>query len=191
MLDTATQVTVRQNWFKRHFLLHKDEIYLDVAPDWRSFQVDTADIGIRDIGTRFSVRNIAQHLAVQVAEGAVEIRQAGGYVRLHAGEALTRHPEQPNQWIQDRLSGNDIAHWRQGFLVFDTQPLDTVLHELARYHAIQFDLTDPALAARQVSGRFRLNELESSLRILAAALQLEIERPEPAHVRLTPLRTRR
>lgn len=191
MLDTATQVTVRQNWFKRHILLHKGEIYLDVAPDWRSFQVDTADIGIRDIGTRFSVRNIAQHLAVQVAEGAVEIRHAGGHTRLHAGETVTRNPELSSRWIQNKLRGADIAPWRQGFLIFNAQPLDTVLHELARYHDVWFDLTDPALAARQVSGRFRLNELEPSLRILAATLQLEIERTEPARIRLAPLRTPR
>lgn len=191
ILDTVTRVTVRQNWLKRHIHLHKGEIYLDVAPDRRSFHVETADIGIRDIGTRFSVRNIAEHLAVQVAEGAVEIRHAGGYTRLHAGEAITRDPEQPNRWVQKRLSGDDIAHWRQGFLIFDAQPLSAVLQELARYHDVRFVLSDPALAVRQVSGRFRLDELEPSLRILAATLQLEIERPESAHVRLTPLRTRR
>jgi len=174
-----------------HFHLHDGEIYLDVASDWRSFHVATADIGIRDIGTRFSVRNIDQHLAVQVAEGAVEIRHAGGYTRLHAGEKITRDPEQSSRWIHDRLRSDDIAPWRQGFLMFDAQPLHSVLNELARYHAVRFDLADPALAGIQVSGRFRLDELDSSLRILAATLQLEIERPEPARIRLTPLHARK
>lgn len=75
--------------------------------------------------------------------------------------------------------------------MFDAQPLHTVLNELARYHAVQFDLADPALAGIQVSGRFRLDELDSSLRILAATLHLEIERLEPAHIRLTPLHARK
>ncbi|MBL8501438.1 MAG: FecR domain-containing protein [Nitrosomonas sp.] len=191
VVDAATRVTVRQNWLKRHIHLHDGEIYLDVASDLRSFHVATADIGIRDIGTRFSVRNIDQHLAVQVAEGAVEIRHAGGYTRLHAGEKITRDPEQSGRWIHDRLRSDDIAPWRQGFLMFDAQPLHSVLHELARYHAVQFDLADPVLAGIQVSGRFRLDELDSSLRILAATLHLEIERPEPARIRLTPLHARK
>jgi len=191
VVDAATRVTVRQNWFKRHIHLHDGEIYLDVASDWRSFHVATADIGIRDIGTRFSVRNIDTHLAVQVAEGAVEIRHAGGYTRLHAGQRITRDPEHSSRWIQDSLRSDDIAPWRQGFLMFDAQPLNTVLNELARYHAVRFDLADPALAGIQVSGRFRLDELDSSLRILAATLHLEIERPEPAHIRLTPLHARK
>lgn len=176
-LDTATRITVTQNWFQRLVQLQEGEIYLDVADDWRPLAVATADAKIWDIGTRFSVRSTSEKFAVQVEEGAVEIIRQGKRLVLRGGETVTRHPAN-DQWQLAALQG-DVANWRQGVLVFNRHQLPEVLHELARYHAVQFELTDPDLEKRQISGRFQLDELDTTLRIIAGTLNLTIERPAP------------
>lgn len=176
-LDTATRVTVTQSWFQRLIQLQEGEIYLEVALDWRPLQVTTTDTRIRDIGTRFSVRDTSEKFTVQVEEGAVEITRQDRHLVLHAGETVTRHPA-TDQWQLAAAQG-EIANWRQGVLVFNQHRLPEVLQELARYHAVRFDLADPALEKQQISGRFRLDELDTTLRIIAETLNLNIEHPTP------------
>ncbi|PTQ79586.1 FecR family protein [Nitrosospira multiformis] len=187
-LDTATRITVTQSWFKRLIELQEGEIYLDVAPDWRPLVVMTADTRIRDVGTRFSVRNTAGKLIVQVAEGAVEVTHQEGNLLLRSGEMATRLAV--NQWQLAKLQG-EIANWRQGVLVFNRHPLPDVLQELARYHLVQFELTDSDLAKKQISGRFRLDELNTTLCIIAETLNLQVEHLAPARLRLSPAPTQR
>lgn len=182
-LDTATRMTVTQGWFKRQIELDTGEIYLDVAPDWRPFLVMAAGTRIRDIGTRFSVRNAAGKLTVQVAEGAVEIIHEDRNLLLRSGEMASGQPPD-DRWQLTALQG-EIANWRQGVLVFDRHPLSEVLQELARYHAVQLDLSDPGLAGKQVSGRFQLDEFDTTLRIIAETLNLRIERLAPDRLRLS------
>lgn len=176
-LDTATRVTITQSWFQRLIQLQEGEIYLEVAPDWRPLQVTAADTRIRDIGTRFSVRDTPEKFTVQVEEGAVEIIRQDKHLVLHTGETVTRHPA-TDRWQLAAVQG-EIANWRQGILVFDQHRLPEVLQELARYHAVRFDLADPALGRKQISGRFRLDELDTTLRIIAETLNLNIEHPAP------------
>lgn len=183
-LDTATRITVTQSWFKRLIELQEGEIYLDVAPDLRPLVVMTADTRIRDVGTRFSVRNTAGKLAVQVAEGAVEVIHQDGNLLLRSGEMATGR-RVDNQWRLAKLQG-EIANWRQGVLVFNRHPLPDVLQELARYHLIQFDLIDSDLAKKQISGRFQLDELNTTLCIIAETLNLQVEHLAPDQLRLSP-----
>lgn len=107
----------------------------------------------------------------------MEIIRRDKHLVLHAGETVTRHPA-TDRWQLATVQG-DIANWRQGILVFDQHRLPEVLQELARYHAVRFDLADPALGRKQISGRFRLDELDTTLRIIAETLNLNIEHPTP------------
>lgn len=187
-LDTATRITITQSWFKRLIQLQEGEIYLEVGQDWRPLVVMAADTRVRDIGTRFSVRNTAGEFTVQVAEGAVEIIHPDRNILLRSGE-MAAHRSIDNQWRLATLQG-EIANWRQGVLVFNRHPLSDVLRELARYHVIQLDLADPNLAKKQVSGRFRLDELNTTLCIIAETLNLQVEHPTPDRFRLSPASTR-
>ncbi len=178
-LDTATHVIVTQNWFKHQIDLNEGEIFVDVAPGWRKLQVTADKVHIRDIGTRFTVRHTANQFRVQVAEGAVEVKDEdeNKYTLLHSGEELFRNPGN-NEWRLAALSVS-IANWRQGVLVFNEHRLSEVLEELARYHIVHFDLDDPNLGEKHVSGRFQLEELEPNLNIIAKTLRLTIEQPNP------------
>lgn len=183
-LDTATRTTITESWFRRLIQLQEGEIYLEAASDRRPLVVMAAGAQIRDVGTRFSVRDTAGKLTVQVAEGAVEITHRDHSLLLRGGEAATGHPGD-GEWRLTALQG-EIANWRQGVLVFDRHALQDVLQELARYHAVQFDLTPPDLAGKQVSGRFQFDELDTTLRIIADTLNLRVERPAPGRFRLAP-----
>lgn len=174
-LDTATQIIVTQNWFKHQIDLNEGEIFVDVAPGWRKLQVTADKIHIRDIGTRFTVRNTANQFRVQVAEGAVEIKDKNKYTLLQGGEELFRNPDN-DEWQLAALS-DSIANWRQGLLVFNEHTLFEVLDELARYHTVHLKLTDPSLGEKRISGRFNLVELNTNLSIIAETLQLHIEHP--------------
>lgn len=187
-LDTATRITVTQNWFTHHVQLHEGEIYLETASsDWHTLRVSAEHYEIRDIGTRFSVRYIPDQFMVEVAEGTVEVKKQGQLVLLQAGEVLSIITGS-NEWRLAALPAGDIAHWRKGLLVFNAHRLHDVLHEIARYHTVQFDLTDPAIGEIQVSGRFKLDELDTNLQIIADTLKINIEHPAPGRYRLGALR---
>lgn len=181
-LDTATRITITQTWFTNHIQLHEGEIYLEAAPGWPVLKVTAEDYEIRDIGTRFSVRHTTGRIMVKVAEGAVEVKNPTKFVLLQAGEKLSVNTGS-NEWALAALAGG-IAHWRKGLLVFDEHRLQDVLYELARYHDIQLNLPDPTVGEKRVSGRFRLDELDTNLQIIAETLKLNIENPAPGRYKL-------
>lgn len=187
-LDTATRVTVTQNWFTNHIQLHEGEIYLETASsDWHALKVSAEHYEIRDVGTRFSVRYIPDQFIVEVAEGIVEVQKQEQLVSLKAGEVLSIITGS-HEWKLAALPAGDIAHWRKDLLVFDAHRLHDVLHEITRYHTVQFDLVDPAIGEIQVSGRFKLDELDTNLQIIADTLKLDIVHLAPGRYRLGALR---
>ena len=54
---------------------------------------------------------------------------------------------------------NVALAWRQRVLIFDNQPLSTVIEEINRYRPGRIVLLDSQLAARKVHARFMLNQL--------------------------------
>jgi transmembrane sensor len=72
--------------------------------------------------------------------------------------------------------GRDLQRatdWQRGVLVFERQPLAEVVERLNRYRDGRLLVVDAALAQRQVSGVFRLDNLAVAADVLTAELKAE------------------
>jgi transmembrane sensor len=195
-LNTNTIVETDIGHRAREIYLRKGEAHFDVAPDRsRPFLVHAGDAVVQAIGTEFEVRVRAdQHVDVLVNEGRVEVRpdapaqapqaldarrEATAVVTVRAvsaGQALstatTNYPVTPVS--REQLS-SDLA-WREGAVVFDSEPLSEAIAEIQRYTDARIIISDPGIASLPVGGRFKTDDLQGFLDGLQAALPITIRR---------------
>jgi transmembrane sensor len=207
-LNTNTIVETNIGHRTREIYLRKGEAHFEVAPDRsRPFLVHAGDAVVRAVGTEFEVRVRAdRHVDVLVTEGRVEVRpdastpeppavtaqnQSIAVVTVRAvsaGEELstatTNYAVIP---VSPEQLSSDLA-WRDGAVVFDSEPLSAAIAEIQRYTDARIIITDPSIATLPVGGRFKTDDLQGFLDGLQAALPIEIRRTADGMVYLDPRR---
>jgi transmembrane sensor len=205
-LNTNTIVETNLGRRSREIYLRKGEAHFGVAPDRsRPFLVHAGDAVVQAIGTEFEVRvRTDQHVDVLVTEGRVEVRPdvpapepqalearktATPVARVRAvsaGEALstatTNYAVTPVS--QEQLS-SELA-WREGAVVFDSEPLSEAIAEIQRYTDARIVISDPGIASLPVGGRFKTDDLQGFLDGLQAALPITIRRTADGMVYVDP-----
>lgn len=179
-LNTDTAVDIRYDSTRRLIRLHHGEIMIRTAADnlsapgmpSRSFIVETAQGSIRALGTRFSVRRDEESTQVAVFEHAVEIRpfESSQPIRIEAGQQTTFTGT--TVAAPAALARNQAA-WTNGMLVAVDQRMDVFLKELARYRRGRIHC-DPAVAAMQVTGAYRTDDIDAVLESLAASHPIRV-----------------
>lgn len=177
-LNTDSTVALHYDARQRRVDLRAGEILIATAPDpaGRPFTVETPNGRLTPLGTRFVVRQLDDDGAatrIGVFEGAVRVEprahtQAARVV--HAGEQLefdrrTLAPASP-------IEGGTPA-WAAGMLVANRMRLDRFLTELGRYRP-GLVRCDDAVAHREVTGAFRIDDTDKALEVVAGVLDLEL-----------------
>lgn len=176
-LNTDSEVKVSYTLFERKVSLEQGEALFTVKHDpGKPFEVAASNGFIRDIGTQFNVYKQDDKVAVTVLEGEVSVsyQQAKAPQNLTAGMQLTYSQDGQNQFVNNDESIHDVAAWRDGHIVFKSQPLATVLEQLSRYHAVKLSVSNTKLAALKVSGSFPTGDLDLALNTIAASLPVEV-----------------
>ena len=68
--------------------------------------------------------------------------------------------------LRKTLLSDDIEvelSWREGRLIFRSEPLEEALREVERYTTVEFVILDESLRTRTLSGRFRAGDVEALL----------------------------
>lgn len=203
-LNTHSELVVRFDQHLRRIDLVQGEAYFVVAKDpGRPFQVYGGDTVFSALGTRFNVRLWEDRAQVTVVEGRVAVLAesqeqtsltpandearpthvpAGpGPVVADARAIQLAAGEQANivgTGIQQNESANleQVTAWTSRRLVFDSEPLSSVLEEFNRYSHDTVRVEDPALSALEISGTFDLGDIESLLESLQAIRRVEVVR---------------
>lgn len=183
-LATASAVDIAFDGQQRLLRLRRGEIHIDTAPDpnrpARPLRVATPQGMLQALGTRFNVRLFDDATLLVVQQGAVQVTTAAGATqRVAAGQQL-RWGDAGLAAPQAAAPGSDA--WLHGMLVADSLPLQTLLHELGRYHR-RWLRVDDTVAALPVSGAFPLDDLPRSLSMLAATYPLRIDQGLTVRVR--------
>ncbi|HVW67801.1 MAG TPA: FecR domain-containing protein [Steroidobacteraceae bacterium] len=183
----------------REIYLRKGEAHFDVAHDAsRPFLVHAGDAVVRAIGTGFDVRVRAdQHIDVLVTEGRVEVQAdtptpaaAGGAVAVvtvravSAGERLSTAKNAVVPVSAEQVSSEQA--WREGAVVFDSEPLSEAIAEIQRYTDSRIIISDQHIATLPVGGRFKTDDLQGFLDGLEAALPVTIRRTSDGLVYIDP-----
>jgi transmembrane sensor len=177
-MNAASRLSSRITWCRRQIVLQEGEALFTVAHEsLRAFTVQTDKLQVRDIGTRFTVRNQSKSVRVSVLEGEVELKQNHDWIgrRLKAGESRRLDPMghlQPSEKIQM----DQEAAWIDGKLIFDHTPLSEVVAEMERHHPIHFKFDDASLASQTLSGSFNIADLQPFLRAVETTLPVRVRR---------------
>lgn len=174
-LNADTALDIHFDSTQRLIHLHRGEILVQTArdPDQRPFIVHTQDGRIRALGTRFCVRQLAEHTRVGVEQAAVEIRPYGHSdqpLRLEAGQQVTFDRDEVD--AIESLPAASTA-WVKGMLSVDDWRLGDFIEELARYRPGVLRCASSVEGLR-ISGAFRIDDTETVLENLSKTLPVKV-----------------
>lgn len=161
----------------RRLVLFHGDLLVHTAPDPqlppRPFVVDTPHGRLRAVGTRFAVRSEEHASRVDVFEGAIEVSTRDGILPLvQSGYHATLS--------EDGITSQGAAapHQRtlaRGVIEADGLRLETLAHELARWHHIKIYCT-PDVRELKLVGAYPINRLNHVLEALEASMPVRVER---------------
>lgn len=168
------------------------EAYFDVTENkGQPFVVETSDLTIRVLGTRFVVTDYSEE---KVAEAVLE----SGMIQLVAqktGEEFSLHPGQMVSY--DRVIGNtrlefvdahNFTDWIKNRLVFENTRLKDVFIQLEKWYGIKIECMDGAILQTPVSFTVDTETKEEILNTLQVVVPFTWEQG-PDHGERSPLIT--
>jgi transmembrane sensor len=190
-LNSSSRIRVRYSSLARQVELLEGQALFHVAKGKPlPFVVQSGGTQVRAVGTRFDVYRKKTGTVVTVVEGRVAVtaaasatdvrsispaaqRELAGATSpavkfLDAGEQITVGPGDVAT-VPARLEAGGIdaaTAWTQHRLVFKRAPLAEVVGEFNRYSTRKMIISDPAIAATEISGSFSSSDPEDLLRFL-------------------------
>ena len=79
--------------------------------------------------------------------------------------------------------GRQLA-WREGFLVFDAQPLSQVVAEVSRYTALNITILDEELNTLKIGGRFKIGEMDAMFDVFENNFGITVSRIDEKTIQL-------
>ncbi|PZR34340.1 FecR domain-containing protein [Caulobacter segnis] len=188
-LGTDSAIRVHHWDQQRRLTLLRGQAYFEVAKDKaRPFIVAAGDKAVTAVGTAFDVRLDPGKLSVTLVEGRVRIAGASPNgprrVEMSAGSRFVAADNA--DWTIASIDTAKEAAWVQGRLVFDGEPLSTVVAEMNRFSTRKLTVSDAALAATPVSGVFKTGQVEAFATALRTYGLAEIGRSDPRAIELVP-----
>ena len=110
---------------------------------------------------------------------------------LNEGQGVTFNPlpgnNPPHKLVQLPLEQKEMARqlaWREGYLVFEGEPLSLVVAELNRYLPFTVEIADPRISSLPIGGRFKVGELEALFDVLETSFNIQVSRLDDQHIKL-------
>lgn len=192
-LGSGTLIRVHIDPLRRESRLESGEAEFEIAHQaHRPFQVAVRDLTVRDLGTRFTVRDRAGPVRVVLVAGAVEIVTPG-----QPGRPTVLAPGQ--QALVDTQGGVRLAEanlpavlaWREGRIVLRDTTLADALDQWRDVAAVDFDLEDPGLGELRISGVYRTSDVVAFLNGLSRVYPVDWQEKSASHFGLRRVDERR
>ncbi len=153
------------------------EAYFDVNPDPNlPFKVETGEIRIQVLGTRFSVSNYDEDQAIitTLEEGMVQVRTAGEDKNSMIIHELTPSRQSVFQKESRKVKARTVntakyTSWKDGKLFLLDDPMYIVRKKLERWYNVDIVIKDSVILDYSYTGTFRDEPLESVLRMMTIA----------------------
>lgn len=168
----------------RQVQLLRGEAYFIVAPDpQRPFTVKAANGEVTALGTQFDVKLKDGGADVIVTEHAVQVQTSASSsafspldtLRLDEGHSVSYDGR--NGIGQVSMVDSELAaSWRSGRLVFEGQPLEHVVEDIARHLPGKVMIASSDLAERRITGTFDLSTPSTALDDFIKAFELKAVR---------------
>jgi transmembrane sensor len=174
-LNTDSAISVAITEKERRVQLDRGEAFFEVAKDpSRPFIVSAGKKRVIAVGTKFSVRLVANDIRVLVTEGKVRIDNdssavSAGSIANTDGDAILVQ-QKPLPEVEESLS------WRTGYLIFHETTLAGAVTEFNRYNLRKIVIEDSAVASIRLSGKFRTTDFEAFVRLLEGGFPVHAKR---------------
>jgi transmembrane sensor len=190
-LNAHTSLRVEFSRAERRVRLAAGQAFFTVTPDAaRPFLVETPAGTVRVTGTAFDVLAAPATLQVTVVTGTVRVRPLQTEATdLSVGQQLTAEGSTVTVRQLDEAGFQRALAWRQGLVIFAGTRLDEALAQLARYHGRSFQAA-PEIAAREVGGRFSLDDLDGFFGGIEESMNVKVRRDENGGYLVVPANTR-
>jgi len=179
-LDANSEVTVRYGKHDRSLQLLKGQARFDVAHDRkRPFSVVAGDQKVIATGTAFNIDMAGPKVLVTLIEGhVVVLDESDGTgtarprsIELRAGQQLTTGPSLPVEIAPANI--RRVTAWTVGQLMFDDEPLSSVVERVNRYGGMQIVIADPQVGAMKISGVFNAGDVLGFVEIVTHYLPVK------------------
>ena len=160
---------------ERHVVIDRGQAFFHVHKDAsRPFIVEASAARVRAVGTAFNVDHTGDGVLVTVTEGRVAV-SANAHpqvvvsvcqpvdeapVTVNAGQQLSVRADGAISAVR-QVDGDSAIVWTTGQLEFENQTLGEVARRFNAFNHVQFEVRDPALSERRITGSFRLVDTES------------------------------
>jgi transmembrane sensor len=181
-LDAVTEVVVKYTPDVRNIELLAGRANFEVAKDvTRPLKVKVGPRSVTALGTVFTVEREPSQVVVTLVEGLVAVSTGG-----QATDPIEMRPRQELRVmdggevaLRDGIDPDQALAWREGKLIFDNEPLRTVVARMNNYIATPLVAEGPAAELR-VSGVFRAGDTAAFLEAIKAYFPVTDERRSDA-----------
>jgi transmembrane sensor len=186
-LDANSEVTVRYRAHARALHLLKGQARFDVAHDKsRPFSVVAGNQKVIATGTAFNIDMAGSKILVTLIEGHVVVQDENSTLlhplELRAGQQMTARPASTPQITQVNLQR--VTAWTVGHVMFDDEPLSSVVERINRYGGTQIVIADPQVGAMKISGVFNTGDVSGFVEIVTHYLPVRAVSEDPHTIAL-------
>jgi len=192
-LDADSEVTVRYGKNARSLRLLKGQARFDVAHDkTRPFSVIAGRQKVIATGTAFNIDMAGPKVLVTLIEGHVVVLDEYGedgavpvqpkVIELKAGQQLSSTPSTPPEIAQANIQR--VTAWTIGQLMFDDEPLSSVVERVNRYGGTQIVISDSRVGAMKISGVFNAGDVLGFVEIVTHYLPVRAVSEDPHTIAL-------
>lgn len=199
-LNALTRMDVEMDRESRHVRLTAGDAVFHVARDGRPFVVSTDRGSVAALGTTFAVRQDGGTMEVSVLAGRVAVTRAATGLPLTVYDGKVDFTPRPATAVLDpgeRIDVSAVLHdpesvrpdelrrdlaWRDGVVVYEDEPLQSVVRDMRRYSRVSIHLADRELRDLRVSGRFPIGDPTALLAHLGDHEGVRVDRGGPRWV---------
>lgn len=173
LLNTDSALVVNYSAHQRQVELLRGEAFFDVESDKaRPFVVVHHGLSAKAVGTAFTVKVAGLATQVVVSEGIVELSAEQTDRLLLTKNQKSKYQQGRRNLVEDSKISEEFA-WQRGQLVFNQQPLASVIAEVNRYRKGRIVIINPNLKQRVVSGVFDTVDTNAVVAAITSTLRVK------------------
>lgn len=150
---------------KREVFLEGEAIFDVEHDEKRLFHVLTNNIRIKVLGTLFNVSAYPNDpfSSAALERGSIELNYKGhilsgrSEMRMTPGSLAVYYPAK-RKLLTSKVDTKNYLCWREGFFIFEKEPLINILKKLERYYNVKIQLQDAELGTDTFSGYLDLKD---------------------------------
>ncbi|WP_084399085.1 FecR family protein [Henriciella aquimarina] len=164
VLDAKSAATVVLSETNRHVTLESGRLFVDVEPDAaRPFRVGSDAVSFTALGTAYAVERSPDSWRLEVYEGTVRLATPSVTEVYTAGTGATLTPAGLTAFDLPETLDAGQPNWTSARVVFDETTLADAVQAFERYTDRHVEIVGEELRTYQVSGVFRLTDIDAFL----------------------------